>query len=228
VRSTTIVQVSGHTQISWCSACLGYRVARSRAMHRVPWIGLVLVFDLVRPSAPVPWLSGRASASHAEGRWFDPSRDHPIKTRSRPMFAPVSVSGLGIADSRRAKPPRMPAPTQVRRAAGARTARHAVVLSWEHGAMATTAENINTHAYRPATGSTCRPTTTRRSLASDRRTNSPPSNESLEDQPRFRHPTPHAGNRLLPAPARRSACVSSELKYVDTLKSLWLSRVAQG
>ena len=27
-------------------------------------------------SAPVPWLSGRASASHAEGRWFDPSRDH--------------------------------------------------------------------------------------------------------------------------------------------------------
>ena len=37
----------------------------------------VLVFDLVRLSAPVPWLSGRASASHAEGRWFDPSRDHP-------------------------------------------------------------------------------------------------------------------------------------------------------
>ena len=37
---------------------------------------LVLVFDLVRLSAPVPWLSGRASASHAEGRWFDPSRDH--------------------------------------------------------------------------------------------------------------------------------------------------------
>jgi hypothetical protein len=29
-------------------------------------------------SAPVPWLSGRASASHAEGRWFDPSRDHPL------------------------------------------------------------------------------------------------------------------------------------------------------
>jgi hypothetical protein len=38
----------------------------------------VLVFDLVRLSAPVPWLSGRASASHAEGRWFDPSRDHSI------------------------------------------------------------------------------------------------------------------------------------------------------
>ncbi len=37
----------------------------------------VLIFSLVRLSAPVPWLSGRASASHAEGRWFDPSRDHP-------------------------------------------------------------------------------------------------------------------------------------------------------
>jgi hypothetical protein len=36
----------------------------------------VLIFTLVRLSAPVPWLSGRASASHAEGRWFDPSRDH--------------------------------------------------------------------------------------------------------------------------------------------------------
>ena len=40
-------------------------------------VALVLVFDVVRLSAPVPWLSGRASASHAEGRWFDPSRDHP-------------------------------------------------------------------------------------------------------------------------------------------------------
>jgi hypothetical protein len=33
----------------------------------------------LRPRSPlgaVPWLSGRASASHAEGRWFDPSRDH--------------------------------------------------------------------------------------------------------------------------------------------------------
>jgi hypothetical protein len=36
----------------------------------------VLIFTPVRLSAPVPWLSGRASASHAEGRWFDPSRDH--------------------------------------------------------------------------------------------------------------------------------------------------------
>ena len=38
----------------------------------------VLTFTLVRLSAPVPWLSGRASASHAEGRWFDPSRDHSL------------------------------------------------------------------------------------------------------------------------------------------------------
>src|ERR1700758_4298236 len=44
-------------------------------------VRLVLVFDLVRLSAPVPWLSGRASASHAEGRWFDPSRDHPRSRR---------------------------------------------------------------------------------------------------------------------------------------------------
>ncbi|MDT5044242.1 MAG: hypothetical protein QOG75_95, partial [Mycobacterium sp.] len=46
--------------------------------HRVlPRCRRVLIFDVVRLSAPVPWLSGRASASHAEGRWFDPSRDHP-------------------------------------------------------------------------------------------------------------------------------------------------------
>ena len=46
---------------------------------RQPGHRRVLIFDLgvtevVLP--PVPWLSGRASASHAEGRWFDPSRDH--------------------------------------------------------------------------------------------------------------------------------------------------------
>ncbi len=46
-------------------------------------------FLLVPPQATrlrtVPWLSGRASASHAEGRWFDPSRDHnkkpPVRRR---------------------------------------------------------------------------------------------------------------------------------------------------
>ena len=46
---------------------------------------LVLLFDVVRLSAPVPWLSGRASASHAEGRWFDPSRDHPYIPCSEPI-----------------------------------------------------------------------------------------------------------------------------------------------
>jgi hypothetical protein len=48
---------------------------------RQPGHRRVLTFDLgvteiVLP--PVPWLSGRASASHAEGRWFDPSRDHHV------------------------------------------------------------------------------------------------------------------------------------------------------
>ena len=49
----------------------------------------VLVFDLVRLSAPVPWLSGRASASHAEGRWFDPSRDHKRLRRSDEVSRPT-------------------------------------------------------------------------------------------------------------------------------------------
>jgi hypothetical protein len=46
----------------------------------------VLLFDVVRLSAPVPWLSGRASASHAEGRWFDPSRDHKYSRSSDMVF----------------------------------------------------------------------------------------------------------------------------------------------
>jgi hypothetical protein len=54
------------------------RLASTRDARGASWdVRAVLVFDVVRPSAPVPWLSGRASASHAEGRWFDPSRDHP-------------------------------------------------------------------------------------------------------------------------------------------------------
>src|ERR1700692_4906041 len=47
----------------------------------------VLIFSLVRLSARVPWLSGRASASHAEGRWFDPSRDHKQHRRLTVVFA---------------------------------------------------------------------------------------------------------------------------------------------
>src|SRR5215211_4229761 len=38
-------------------------------------------------SVPVPWLSGRASASHAEGRWFDPSRDHTHQRSQSPYLA---------------------------------------------------------------------------------------------------------------------------------------------
>ncbi len=49
-------------------------------------VRLVLVFDVVRLSTPVPWLSGRASASHAEGRWFDPSRDHFETVQVRCIF----------------------------------------------------------------------------------------------------------------------------------------------
>src|SRR5580692_314937 len=49
----------------------------SAAQQRVlPTRPRVLTFDVIRLLAPVPWLSGRASASHAEGRWFDPSREH--------------------------------------------------------------------------------------------------------------------------------------------------------
>ncbi len=53
----------------------GARPGRTQAASSAD-LRFVLVFDVVRLSAPVPWLSGRASASHAEGRWFDPSRDH--------------------------------------------------------------------------------------------------------------------------------------------------------
>ena len=49
----------------------------------------VLIFDVVRLSAPVPWLSGRASASHAEGRWFDPSRDH-LRCRRQDMVSSLA------------------------------------------------------------------------------------------------------------------------------------------
>jgi hypothetical protein len=52
-------------------------------MARILGAQHVLIFSLVRLSAPVPWLSGRASASHAEGRWFDPSRDHKHQCRAQ-------------------------------------------------------------------------------------------------------------------------------------------------
>jgi hypothetical protein len=61
-------------------------LARSRRRHRAPRSRACAEFGVpadrasLPPRSPlgaVPWLSGRASASHAEGRWFDPSRDHP-------------------------------------------------------------------------------------------------------------------------------------------------------
>ena len=53
----------------------------------------VLIFSLVRLSAPVPWLSGRASASHAEGRWFDPSRDHKTSSQLTGRLFALKASG---------------------------------------------------------------------------------------------------------------------------------------
>ena len=62
-------------------------LAAQRVLPRPP---RVLTFDVVHLLAPVPWLSGRASASHAEGRWFEPSRDHQHYCRSE------SISGLNL------------------------------------------------------------------------------------------------------------------------------------
>jgi hypothetical protein len=84
VRSKTIVHLSGRAQISWYGPARRYPQPMLRVLPRRP---RVLIFDVVRLSAPVPWLSGRASASHAEGRWFDPSRDHRGITSSQGLFA---------------------------------------------------------------------------------------------------------------------------------------------
>ena len=62
----------------------------SAAQQRVlPTHPRVLTFDVIRLLAPVPWLSGRASASHAEGRWFDPSRDHICCRRQDMVSSPA-------------------------------------------------------------------------------------------------------------------------------------------
>jgi hypothetical protein len=56
---------------------------------------VMLVLRLVARAA-VPWLSGRASASHAEGRWFDPSRDHTQSSQVIPEGeGPVIPEGEG-------------------------------------------------------------------------------------------------------------------------------------
>ena len=62
-------------------------------MARILGAQHVLIFTLVRLSAPVPWLSGRASASHAEGRWFDPSRDHKTSSQLRGRLLALNASG---------------------------------------------------------------------------------------------------------------------------------------
>src|SRR5262249_52941573 len=85
------------TQISSCGPCLGYRATPKAACGPFCKLRLVLLFDLVRISAPVPWLSGRASASHAEGRWFDPSRDHHRFCSSRLLRYPTSDAWLTTA-----------------------------------------------------------------------------------------------------------------------------------
>ena len=63
-------------------SCLRHRASRSRACGA---FGLPADRASLPPRSPfgaVPWLSGRASASHAEGRWFDPSRDHTYRRSS--------------------------------------------------------------------------------------------------------------------------------------------------
>ncbi len=47
--------------------------------------------DGVLARGPVPWLSGRASRSHREGRWFDPSRDHREDDRPSLQRGPFAV-----------------------------------------------------------------------------------------------------------------------------------------
>ena len=54
MRSTTIVHVSGHIQISWYGPCPGYRPGLRRAAVGTLEVWLVLVFDVVRLSATPP------------------------------------------------------------------------------------------------------------------------------------------------------------------------------
>lgn len=70
VRCMTIMHDGAETQIPGSRTRLPHESASCAV--------LVFPFDASRVGRLVPWLSGRASASHAEGRWFDPSRDHHI------------------------------------------------------------------------------------------------------------------------------------------------------
>lgn len=84
-----IIRPTRFYQIAWseprkvgCVQRVGVAIAPRRT--RRPRFGfpasIRVVFPLVHrrlyASRAVPWLSGRASRSHREGRWFDPSRDH--------------------------------------------------------------------------------------------------------------------------------------------------------
>jgi hypothetical protein len=103
VRRKTIVHETGRAQISRRVVALGYRTT----WHLLATACSVLVFSLVRLSAPVPWLSGRASASHAEGRWFDPSRDHKLfMPGSLPdLFARWVIQAMPVPGNNFAGPP---------------------------------------------------------------------------------------------------------------------------
>jgi hypothetical protein len=90
------------------------RAPLSAAQQRVlPTRPRVLTFDVIRLLAPVPWLSGRASASHAEGRWFDPSRDHHGRCAG-PRFVIVGTRSQigGIAPPLSAVYPQSRSPSQ--------------------------------------------------------------------------------------------------------------------
>jgi hypothetical protein len=84
-------------------------VAQQRVLPTRP---RVLTFDVIRLLAPVPWLSGRASASHAEGRWFDPSRDHHGRCAGHRIFryptsdpSPTTAAGYPPLIRRHGHPP---------------------------------------------------------------------------------------------------------------------------
>ena len=62
------------------------------AQRFLPLHQRVLIFVLIRLSAPVSELSGRAPASHAGGRWFEPSRDHKRHRSASHTFGPIRSS----------------------------------------------------------------------------------------------------------------------------------------
>jgi hypothetical protein len=95
VRTETIVHPSMATQIPLRSLSgfrssfeVADRAAYSGRNRRPCYCSTSFARRLLVGRA-VPWLSGRASASHAEGRWFDPSRDHRYRRRSDIVSRPT-------------------------------------------------------------------------------------------------------------------------------------------